>query len=403
MKMIGLIIASCMVAVVLNACSAPPETVVGKCNPEAALPDPECIIADAGTDADTEAGQNAIGNPGLDPANMEPLGTCKTGICVPVPSGNAGLWAEPPISLWIGPAGQAPAKCPDDPVYGVPNEKFRLYDKLVAPAAVCSSCSCGPSEGTCNGVPEKIELRAGKCNQSGVQTIPFDGPANWDGSCSNDDTIAAGAKCPAGSQTLCTQSVNSAALPLPPDEACPASVSAPSLELKTTWAVEALACHANTQAQSCSTETLTRYCVNDPGPAWLQCTYREGVHDTCPSNYNYRREVLSPKEPVDNRGCSACECGKPAGSACIGALSLSADDACTAEHVKLQVASTADICYDFVAPGIGISSKAIVNRTYLPGMCAASGGEPVGSASADVDHAVTFCCMEPFVEIKPPT
>ncbi len=397
-----------LVTTAIGGCSAPDNFGDITCKPNAFLPDPWCrAAADAGTDAEADAADtdaaNAIDNPGLNTSYWVAPDSCKTGICVPDPNGNeAILWEKVPISLWIGPVDQVPGKCPDDPVYGVPTEKFRGFDQLVAPPATCSPCACGPSEGTCGGVPETLELRAGTCAQSGVVTVPFDAPANWDGSCTNADTIAAGAKCPAGSQTLCTQSVHSSALPAPIDDACKASVSGPSLALKTSWEIGALACTGITLPQSCGTTSLTTYCVNDPGPAWLYCTYRDGVHETCPDNYQYARHVLYPKEPIDNRGCSACECGAPTGSACLGALSLSTDGACGAELVKLQVASMGQICYDFLPPGLAIGSKAIVNRAYLPGVCAASGGESVGGATADVAKAVTFCCMAPWVEMEPP-
>lgn len=186
---------------------------------------------------------------------MAPRNNCNGGHCLPVPTGReAGLWSEIPLSLWVGPAEQAPKACPDDPNSGVPNLKFRLFDKLDAPSATCSPCTCGPSEGTCSDAPEKIDLRAGKCNQSGVATVPFSGPVNWNGSCSNDDVIAAGAKCPTGSSTLCTQSVSSSALPLPANEACKAPANAPSATLETKWDIAGVACHANTTAQSCGTD-----------------------------------------------------------------------------------------------------------------------------------------------------
>lgn len=396
----------------VGGCSAPDSFSRAECDPNAFEPDPWCRDAadagidanDAGTDADDESdAANAIDDPGLDTSYWVAPDSCKTGVCVPDPSGpGALLWANVPISLWVGPIDQVPAACPDDKVYGVPSEKLLAFDQLVAPPATCSPCSCGSSEGTCSGVPETLELRAGTCAQSGVVTVAFDAPANWDGSCTNANTIGAGAKCPAGSQTLCTQSVHSSALPSPTNDACKPSVSVPSFALKTSWEIGALACYGNTQAQSCGTTSLTTYCVNDPGPAWLHCTYREGVHETCPDNYQYARHVLYPKEPIDDRGCSACECGAPMGSACLASLSLSTDGVCNSQNVNLQVVSTHGICYDFAAPGIAIGSKAIVNRTYVAGVCATSGGDAIGSAAPNVDKAVTFCCMEPYVEIDPP-
>ncbi len=369
------------------------------CDPTPFEPSPLCV--DAGADATTdsgEPGQSAINDPGLD---MQQLAPCPTGRCLPTPTGfQAGLWSEAPVSVWFGPAGQAPAKCPDDPVYGVPNEKFHLFDKLIVPPTACPTCSCGPSEGTCTGAPETIELRAGKCGQSGVIATPFDSPTNWDGSCTNADSIAAGAKCPTGSQNLCAQSVHSSTLP-PPNDSCKPSANGAAVVPESTWEIEARVCHGNTQAQSCGSEALKKYCVNDAGPGWLQCTYRSGDHKTCPDNYQHR-QVLYPQLPVDTRGCSACECGTPTGSGCLGGLSLSSDATCVAELVNLQVGSMGPICYDFLAPGLAIGSKAIVNRTYLPGMCAASGGQPIGDAEANVNQAVTFCCLEPLKGQKVP-
>lgn len=403
----GLVLAACSV----NACSAVPEDAFYPCDPNAIIPDPRCIKQllsgpDAGTDADAESDaapvQNAIDNPGLDTSGWASPDGCKTGQCLPTPVGSeAGLWSTVPISLWIGPLDQIPSKCPDDPEFGVPSEKFRLFDGLVAPPATCSPCSCGPSEGTCSGVPATLELRAGTCDQSGVVTVPFDALANWDGACTNADTMAAGAKCPAGSQTLCAQSVHTSELPAPVD-ACKPSVSAPAAILDASWQIGALACTGNTMPQNCGSDSLQMYCVNDPGPAWLQCTFREGIYDTCPDNYQYARHVFYPGEPIDDRGCSACECGTPSGSACLGGLRLSSAGSCGSDLVTLQVGSMGPICYDFLAPGKAIGSKAIVNREYLPGVCAASGGEAVGTAAPDATKAITFCCMGPWVDVDPP-
>lgn len=395
-----------LVTTAIGGCSAPDNFGDIACKPNAFLPDPWCRdAADAGTDAD-DAGTDAESDaakaidPGLDTSSWVAPDACKTGVCVPDPNGTGAIsWANVPISLWIGPVDQVPTKCPDA---SVPTEKFRGFDQLVAPPATCSPCACGPSEGTCSGVPETLELRAGTCAQSGVMTVPFDAPANWDGSCTNADMIAAGAKCPAGSQTLCTQSIHSSALPAPTDEACKPSESVPSFALETSWEIGGLACTGNTQPQTCGTTSLTTYCVNDPGPAWLHCTYRDGVHEQCPDNYQHSRYVLYPKEPIDDRGCSACSCGAPTGSACVGGLRLSTGSVCGTDLVTVQVVSTSDICYDFAAPGKAIGSKAIVNREYAPGVCAASGGQAIGSAKPDVTNAVTFCCMEPYLEIDPP-
>ena len=179
MVSIGFVFAACMI----NGCSAATDDELYTCDPKAIRPDPACVNQplvgeDAGTNADAESdaantdAANAIDDPDLDTSSWVAPDACKTGICVPDPNGTGAIsWATVPISLWIGPVDQVPAKCPEE---SVPTEKFRGFDQLVVPPATCSPCSCGPSEGTCNGAPETLELRAGTCAQSGVMTVPFD-------------------------------------------------------------------------------------------------------------------------------------------------------------------------------------------------------------------------------------
>lgn len=411
-RVLGSLIAWTACATALGSCGEPPSDFMEfTCDSTPFVPNEYCAKqsdADAGTDAESDAESDASklkddDGPGLDTSNWAPPNNCNTGRCIPDPIGeDSGLWSTVPISLWIGPLDQVlKMKCEE--TVGVPKEVFRRYDQLVAPPATCSPCSCAASEGACSGVPNTLELRAGTCAQSGVATVPFDAPANWDGSCTNADAIAAGATCPAGSQTLCTQSVHSSALPAPANDACKPSVSAPSLDLQTSWEIGALGCTANTDPQTCGADTQKSHCVNDPGSPWLQCTYRAGIHEKCPENYQYARHVLYPKEPIDNRGCSTCSCGAPMGSACIGGLRLSTDGACSTEYVTLEVGSMGPNCYNFLVPGVAIGSKAIVNRTYLPGVCAVSGGNSIGAAVPDDTKdsgVVTFCCLAP--EPPPP-
>lgn len=41
-------------------------------------------------------------------------------------------------------------------------------------------------------------------------------------------------------------------------------------------------------------------------------------------------------------------------------------------------------------------AKTVENLGYMPGTCAASGGQPTGSVKGNVDKAVTFCCTSFF-------
>ncbi|HRI69114.1 MAG TPA: hypothetical protein PK156_33015, partial [Polyangium sp.] len=151
-----------VVVAAINGCSAPPETQLGYCNSLGIIPAPECLAkSDAGTDAESDAGIDGANlldpdDPGLQPSVFA---MCKTE-CVPEAEGPfADGWSEPRV-VWFGPNSELAAHpCPD----GVSYEKLKRFDKLVAPPAKCDACACLP-EGSCNGLPDTIEIRSGTCN-----------------------------------------------------------------------------------------------------------------------------------------------------------------------------------------------------------------------------------------------
>lgn len=373
-------------AFALGACSAPPFVGVDQCAPGAPFPEPECI-PDAGSDAD--AGEEA----------SAPQSIC-AGRCAPVAVGGTkpGLWHEPPISLWIGPPELVPSCCPGakgckDKSADVPNDKFRLFGELVAPPAACEPCECGASEGTCTGLPESIEIRTGPCGQGGVTSLPFDGPAGWDGSCSSEGALPAGAKCPAGSNTPCAHTVRASPLPGPATESCPPTSAAPTFTKETSWEIAALACHGNTREDDCNNPSA--YCINDPGLAWLQCVYREGKHDDCPANYPWNF-TFYPPTPIDDRGCEACSCGAPVGSGCLATMRIYDDGVCGQQASVNALSSFEEQCIGIQPPGRVLGAKSITDLEYLPGTCEATGGKPIGSVEADKENAVSFCCLSFF-------
>ncbi|MDI3285324.1 hypothetical protein [Polyangium sp. 15x6] len=313
------------------------------------------------------------------------MGTCLDA-CVPVPSGGAGYWSEVPVSVRFDKPQALPKFCPGS----VPNEKFRLFEDLVAPPAECDACACEPSEGTCEGgPPQTIEIRAATCAEGVAASLPFSGPAGWDGSCTSSNALPAGASC--GGE-LCAQSVRASALPGPTSESCAPTSAAPSFTTTREWKLGALACMANTNDDTCGESAIKRYCVADPGPEWLYCVHGKGVMEPCPDNYNFERHEMYPDEPIDDRGCEACECGAPVGSACMGSLRLYDDAVCSSEFEKASLASTGEKCTDILPPGRAIGAKAVTGATYVHGTCASSGGAPKGSASPNKNSAITFCC-----------
>jgi hypothetical protein len=384
-------VASPPLLLLLDGCTVAPELAFFDCDPDARFPDPMCI-PEAGPDADAD-GDVDFQTPGSE----SQANTCFSGRCVPAPHGSeAGSWSEIPLLVWFGPPADAPEKCPPDIA---PNEKFRRFEDLVAPPASCDVCACEESTGTCTGLPGEIKIQAGMCKQGGLATVPFDGPAGWDGSCTSVNALPDGAKCPEGSSTLCAQSVEASALPAPTEESCGVKTQpAPKPSTETHWNIAALACHANTREDECG--STSEYCVNDLPLPWLQCVYRAGVHEACPSNYAHSRHVTYPEEPIDDRTCTDCACGAPEGSSCLASLRLYEDAACTAQFAVNPISSTGEQCGNVFPAGRALGSKAITDLSYLPGQCAASGGAPVGGAHPDVSGAVTFCCLPPFDILK---
>ena len=385
-------LATLVVPLVAATCGAPADIVPAECKADAIYPDPYCekLFADAGTDGDADAAPSKspmdFEDPGLSPEAWQP---CGQGFCAPEPSGaSAGLFKNEPVTLFIGPNDTTPLACPPS----APTEKWRLYDELVAPPAACEACSCAASKGECLQPPEKIEIRAGACGESGVAFSPFDGPANWTGTCSSDGGLSAGAMC--GNEP-CAQSVWAAPLPPPSGDACTPTTSIPTVTKEYSWKTRAIACQAGTPNGACKSET--QFCVAAPGHEWLSCVYEQGVYDLsdCPDEYNASAHHLYPDEPIDDRGCSDCSCGAPAGSACIGNMRVYADAACSNEFVNMPLGLMSDNCTGVIPAGRAVGSKRVTDLAYLPGSCGPSGGQPKGTATVNPARAVTFCCMKP--------
>ncbi|MDI1449671.1 hypothetical protein [Polyangium sp. 6x1] len=375
-----------------SGCTVPPQSAWFECDPDARVPSEECLAqADAGTDA-SDAGTDAS-----DDAS-EQAATCP-GRCVPEPSSDsAGDWPRTPMLLWLGPRELAPANCDEARKVGGYGEDVELFEKyrrfayLDAPPAACA-CTCPDSEGSCTKLPETIEVRAGTCAENGAPTLPFDGPAGWDGSCTSANALPAGVSC--GGEP-CAQSVRASPLPGPTSEACP-TLTMPATVTKTTeWLWMGLACEAKEREGAC--DTTTRRCMYDLPSPWLQCVALQGKHDKCPGNYDLYGPIhLYGEQPVDTRGCTTCTCGgDPVGSACVAKLRLYGDGACSLEADKVGLSSFGEQCVNVQPPGQALGSKAITDLSYVPGLCLTTGGEPTGAASEDPTEVVTFCCLAPF-------
>jgi len=358
----------------------------------ASLADPGC--SDAGTDAESDAdmdGASLKDDPGLQPSFFPPAppaNACK-GDCVPEADGPLAIdWPYEPLVVWFGSKSELDTKtCP----VGTPYEKVRGFDKLVAPTAKCDACACLP-DGSCTGLPATIEIRSGTCGVNNVETTPFDGPPNWNGSCTSANAMVAGKLC---NGVPCAQSISASTLPGPTNESCAPTVEKPNATIdKHEWLEGALACHAQDLDGTCAVNP--EHCVESLPDGWLHCLARTGKYDVCPDNYNDEGpRWIYQDNPIDDRGCSDCACGTPKDSICLGSFRLYSDSSCATEIYKYQIASTNPPCWDLFPPGLALGSKALVNLSYLPGTCAVTGGEPIGTAIPNDDEksgVVTFCC-----------
>lgn len=366
----------------LGACSAPENFVRAECDSNAFLPDPWC--RDAGTDGESDAG--------VDGASLRPEAACldKGGECVPLKAGpNAADW-NGPDPVWFGPAIDAPTECPFEGEI-----QLARYSGLHAPPLDCASCECEEATGKCAGVPDSISVGTSTCGPGGI-SVPFDAPGGWDGSCTNANAIPAGAQCPPGSGTPCVQSIAWSALPGPQNEACAVHVNpVPGFNgFTTSWENAAVACHSSMTRDLCGNGS--KECVPAVLYPWSQCVWLNGEHDKCPDNYTYSRFVMYDHEPKDSRGCSACSCGEPVGGSCVAKFNIFTDPACSMEIQNQTISSSMPDC-NFVFPaGSAIGSKSVTDHLYVPGTCAASGGEPMGEAVEDKSTATTICCRQTF-------
>jgi hypothetical protein len=366
----------------LGGCSAPENFLQAKCDPDAFEPDPWCrTAADAGTDGETDAG--------TDGSSARAACLDKGGECVVIHAGpNASGW-EGPDPVWFGPAIDAPTECPFEGEI-----QLVRYMGLHAPPLDCAPCACEEATGECAGVPDSISVGTTTCGPGGI-SVPFDGPGGWDGSCTNANAIHADAQCPPGSGTPCVQSIAWSALPAPQNEACAVKVDpVPGLHgLSISWEKAAVACHSTMARDLCNNGE--KVCLPVALRDWSQCVWQKGEHDECPDNYTYSRRVMYDFVPKDSRSCSACSCGAPVGGECAANFGIFEDSVCATAIGIQSISSEMPDCDPIYPAGLAIGSKSVTDHMYLPGTCAASGGDPMGEAVEDQGTATTICCQEP--------
>ncbi len=360
-----------------GGCFAPCKTVTD-CHPGDICLGKACAPPDAGPPDASDAGTDASSAIG-----------CGT-TCTPYPEG----WSSAQ-AVWRGPINEAPAYCPEEfgDIYTEP--VIRGNADLEAAPATCDICKCGEATGKCTELPASLSIRAAKCGDVGA-SIEFGGPANWDGSCTTTYAMPADAKCPAGSSTLCAQSVAVSALGPPSEQSCaPMIDKLPEIRLSTSapwWKTEAI----GYKVPGCEDRGSCMPKIEGLPSGYRSCIYRRGEHE-CPTAWSGERFVMYERTAdkpgwLEGRDCTPCSCGAPMGSACAGHLRTFEDSACSKLLSDDQIASFGEQCTNYFPPGPAVGSKEITGLTYIPGFCEPTGGEPIGDVTPDPGQAVTVCC-----------
>jgi hypothetical protein len=312
----------------------------------------EDVGVDAGVDADATA-------------------SC-AGDCVPI----APLGWMGPVLLRLSPDDGTVVACPDRaPVVG-----YQGHADLVAPPPSCGVCTCSPSSGTCS-PPVTLTASAASC-PGGLGSMPFDGPAAWDGTCTANEPIPNG---------MCNGSpchaLMSAALVVTGEACTPTIVPPPQDPSQPSWKTAVLACEGTTfPLAGCMDHGSA--CVPAAAPDFRMCIFHEDDTD-CPSAYPDKQLVFADYD--DQRDCTPCACGPAAGSSCTGTLGVFTDGACSMLLLSASVGSSGPACFDIVPAGQALRSKTLTKLAYQPGTCAPSGGEAMGTI--EPFGPSTFCCL----------
>jgi len=332
---------------------------------------------DAGTDGDVGTDAGDAGTE-IDAGEPEAGNFCG-GQCVAFRP--LGGWSDP-ILVWLGPRGASPG-CPSV----APELHFTKYAELSAPPAACDACICKPSIGKCS-PSSTFTAQSTLCKSPDPITTSFDAPADWDGACTQENPVAAGALCDGAP---CVRSLSIGPLAVIEESCEPALSEIPKADFAPpTWAQEATVCEGLTDTghAGCGSGAM---CIPEPvPPVYRACVYKEGDVPCEGEHYTERHVLFGDFD--DQRSCTPCGCGPVSGSVCTATASIYTDAACTVALLGGVPASSLDSpCFDLTPAGEALGSKAMTNIKYHAGACEATGGEPQG-AVVEVLPA-TFCCI----------
>jgi len=297
------------------------------------------------------------------------------GECVPiVPIGWFG-----PVLLWTGPEGKPPPSCPES----ASKLDYRVWHADLVVPNECGACSCTPSTGACE-LPTSIAARAASCPGTGAWVTPFDGPAGWDGACTDVNAIPQGKDC---GGVPCVQSLVNGSMKMIENGCTPIQGPPPTPLGGPSWQTQARVCQVTTQSSGDCEDGLLCVPKADPPPEFKQCIWKEN-DELCPPDYPAKSVFYD--NFVNGLTCTPCACGPTMGSMCTALLRGYTDNTCGNEYIKLSIGSVSPACVDIVPPGLPLGSKRVTDIVYHPGTCQVSGGEPVGAV--EPSEPSTFCC-----------
>ncbi len=281
-------------------------------------------------------------------------------------------WDSPTL-LWFGPEEQAP-ECPLGPI----TTGYEGHTNLLAPGA-CEACSCELPTGSC-ALPSTIEVQADVCGPQVDLPIDWKAPAPWDGLCDEATQVVAG---------------KAYSLKIPPltmaESGCASGPTVPAKVLASQWQTYARTCDmAWPPSPVGHSICLTG---SSPVPADFRLCISHDGELPCPATTDnvFTEQHVFYNGIEDDRQCSPCTCGAPAGSTCTAIASIYTNATCSGVPLtQTTISSASETCVDVQLPGQALGSKSASLVSYLPGTCPPAGGDASGTAIAT--EPVTYCC-----------
>jgi hypothetical protein len=309
-------------------------------------------------------GQGGVGNQSSGGTGATASGGTGAGAIV----GCNGLLCEPlPPAGWQGfayVAGESNADptpvgptCPD-------GSSPQTYFTTPSGAAECSPCTCGALANVGCNVPLLCSSAKG-CGSPTNMTLN-------DGDCSAE-TGTVPASCYLGTPQVTSQG------------ACPASGG--QLAAGLPFEQVAHVCVADSPG-SCTSGGACVTPGKDQYSGYI-CIYQVG-EKSCPGEYP--TQIVTYKQPIDNRACTPCSCTPMVAGCTTGAYKFFHDGLCVVDGPDITATSCSDITVYKTLGTFGYE------RTIAPtgmGSCAVAGGVAQGEAKGDPAQAITYCCKNP--------